>query len=330
MNSRNENIRIQKGIVIIAILLFVLKIAAWYLTGSVAILTDALESIVNVISGFIGLSSLMIAARPKDHSHPYGHGKVEFISAGAEGTMILIAGLYIIRESVRSLWHPPELSQLSTGIVIVGISAVVNFGTGYWAYRTGKRNHSPALMASGRHLQTDTYTTIGIIAGLLLVQWTDLIWMDAVTALIVALLIIRMGWTIIRKAIAGIMDESDEQLLKELVAYLQANRDPNWVDLHNLRIVKYGSVLHVDCHLTVPWYFTVKEGHTETEKLEELIHQEFGERIELNIHTDYCHDFSCPLCAIEECEVRQHPFKERKEWTVTNVVSVKKHRLSKD
>jgi cation diffusion facilitator family transporter len=273
---------------------------------------------------------LIIAARPKDHSHPYGHGKVEFISAGAEGTMILIAGLYIIWESVRSFWYPPELAQLNTGIVIVGISAIVNFGTGYWAYRTGKRNHSPALMASGRHLQTDTYTTIGIIAGLLLVQWTDLIWMDAVTALIVAFLIIRMGWAIIRKAIAGIMDESDEQLLEELVAYLQANRDQNWVDLHNLRIVKYGSVLHVDCHLTVPWYFTVKEGHTETEKLEELIHKEFGERIELNIHTDYCHDFSCPLCAIEDCQVRKHAFREHKKWTVANVVSVKKHRLSKE
>lgn len=327
MTSQKENIRIQKFIVAIAIILFVIKIVAWNLTQSVAILTDALESIVNVVSGVIGLISLSIAARPRDRSHPYGHGKIEFISAGIEGTLISIAGLFIIYEAGMSFLEPPQLDQLNWGIGIISFSALVNYGFGTWAYKTGKRNKSLALMASGRHLQTDTYTTLGIIVGLFLISVTEAIWLDGAVAIVFAIFIIRMGFRILRQAIAGIMDESDQKLLKEMVNYLQENRQTNWVDLHNLRIVKYGSVLHIDCHLTLPWYLNIKQGHDETDKLEALILERFGSRIELNIHTDYCHDFSCQLCDIEDCEVRKAPFNRKLEWTVENVVSREKHRL---
>ena len=327
MKSQQENIRVQKYIVSIAVVLFVIKVIAWYLTQSVAILTDALESIVNVVSGIIGLMSLRIAARPRDRSHPYGHGKIEFISAGIEGTLITVAGLFIIFEAGISFIEPPELEQLNWGIAIISFSALVNYGFGTWAYRTGKRNNSLALMASGRHLQTDTYTTLGIITGLFLLSVTNALWLDGAVAIIFALLIIRMGYKILRRAIAGIMDESDQQLLKEMVSYLQENRHTNWVDLHNLRIVKYGSVLHIDCHLTLPWYFNIQQGHDETDRLEELISERFGSRIELNIHSDYCHDFSCPLCDIKDCEVRKAPFEHEVEWTVEKVVSREKHRL---
>lgn len=327
MKSQQENIRVQKFIVSIAILLFVIKVVAWYLTQSVAILTDALESIVNVVSGIIGLISLSIAARPKDKSHPYGHGKIEFISAGIEGTLIMVAGLFIIYEATLSFIEPPELEQLNWGIAIISFSAVLNYAFGTWAYKTGKRNNSLALMASGKHLQTDTYTTLGIIVGLFLISVTDANWLDGAVAILFSVFIIRMGFKILRQAIAGIMDESDQQLLKEMVGYLQEHRHDNWVDLHNLRIVKYGSVLHIDCHLTLPWYFNIKQGHDETDNLEELISERFGSRIELNIHTDYCHDFSCALCEINECDVRKSPFKRRVDWTVENVVSINKHRL---
>lgn len=327
MKSQHENIRVQKFIVTIAVILFLIKVIAWYLTQSVAILTDSLESIVNIISGVIGLISLTIAARPRDYNHPYGHGKIEFISAGIEGTLITLAGFFIIYEAGMSFLNPPELEQLNWGIAIISFSAVVNYGFGTWAYRTGKKNNSLALMASGRHLQTDTYTTLGIIVGLFLISVTDAFWLDGAVAILFAFFIIKMGYKILRRAIAGIMDESDEQLLKEMVSYLQENRQTNWVDLHNLRIVKYGSVLHIDCHLTLPWYFNIKQGHDETDKLDDLISDRFGSRIELNIHTDYCHDFSCPLCDIEDCEVRKTPYEAEVEWKVENVVSKEKHRL---
>lgn len=327
MKMSFENIKLQKYIVSIAILLFIIKMVAWYLTKSVAIFTDGLESIVNVISGFVGLYSLKLAAVPRDNNHPYGHGKVEFISSGIEGTLIMAAGLFIIYKAVLSFFTPPTLSKLDTGIIIISISAVFNYGFGLWAVRTGRRNNSVALEASGQHLQADTYTTLGIIVGLLLLQYTGFLWIDGAVAIIFALLIMYTGYKILRSAIAGIMDESDEELLSEMVDYLQKNRDTNWVDLHNLRIIKYGSVLHIDCHLTLPWYFTVKQGHDETDKLEALILDEFGDLIELMIHTDYCEDFSCSLCAIENCEVRQAPFQRQVEWTVAKVVSKKKHNL---
>jgi cation diffusion facilitator family transporter len=301
---------------------------AWNLTNSVAVLTDGLESVVNVLSGFIGLYSLYLSARPRDANHPYGHGKVEFISAGIEGTLITLAGLFIVVEAIQSFIDPEPLRSLDIGIVLIGISAAINYGFGYWAYQTGKKNDSLALQASGKHLQTDTYTTIGIIAGLVLIRFTNILWLDGAVAIIFALLIIRMGVKILRAAVAGIMDESDEQLLEELVAYLQKHREDNWVDLHNLRIIKYGRVLHVDCHLTLPWYLNVREAHAEVEQLEAQIADKFGNRIELFVHTDYCLDFSCSICKVEDCAVRKHPFQEQLEWTVENVASNEKHRLA--
>ncbi len=327
MHYSKENIKIQKHIVVVAILLFIIKIAAWQLTRSVAILTDSLESIVNVMSGFFGLYSLQLAAVPRDKSHPYGHGKIEFISAGMEGTLITLAGLFIIYKAVVSFFDPVEITRLDTGLYIIAISAVINYAFGFWAVNTGKKNNSPALQASGQHLKTDTYTTIGIILGLLLLKLTGLWWIDGITALVFAFIIVFTGYKIVRGAIAGIMDESDEKLLKEIVDYLQENRQPNWVDIHNLRIVKYGAVMHIDLHLTIPWYFTIKQGHDETDKLEQLISEKFGSQIELMIHTDYCEDFSCQICRVADCKYRKAPFVKQIEWTVENVTSKEKHRL---
>lgn len=326
-NKGKENIRVQKFIVVVAVILFVLKLTAWYFTGSVAVLTDGLESIVNVISGFIGLYSLYLSAKPKDSNHPYGHGKVEFISAGIEGALIFVAGLLIIMEAIKSFIDPEPLRSLDLGIILVAISAVINYAFGYWAYQTGKRNDSLALQASGKHLQTDTYTTFGIIAGLVFIRFTGIEWVDGVVAIFFALLIMRMGVRILRQAVAGIMDESDEDLLDEMIEFLQENRDPKWIDLHNLRIIKYGRILHVDCHLTLPWYLTVKEAHAELDNIEELITKKFGNRIEIFIHTDYCMEFSCRLCQIENCDVRQHKFEEAIKWTTENVASDGKHNL---
>lgn len=327
MTKGKENIRVQKFILTVAVILFVIKMVAWYLTGSVAVLTDGLESIVNMISGFVGLYSLIISAKPRDANHPYGHGKIEFISAGIEGTLITIAGLYIIYEAGMSFIYPEPLQKLDLGIILIAISGVINYVFGWWALNTGKKNNSLALQASGKHLQTDTYTTIGIIAGLILLRFTDILWLDGAVAILFALIIMRTGYRILREAVAGIMDESDEDLLEELITFLQENRDPKWIDLHNLRIIKYGSILHVDCHLTLPWYLTVKEAHAELDKIEELIANKFGERIEIFIHSDFCMEFSCRLCHMEHCEVRQHPFEEEITWTVENVASDGKHKL---
>lgn len=315
--------------VVVAVVLFIVKVIAWYMTESVAILTDALESTVNVIAGFIGLYSLRVAAKPKDADHPYGHGKAEFLSAAGEGSLVIMAGCIIIYEAVVDFIHPHPLQKLDKGILLVGATAAINFIVGSVSIYKGKRNNSMALEASGRHLRTDTYSTLGIILGLGIIWYTKLIFLDGVISIIFAGIIIFTGYRILRRSIAGIMDEADMQLLNKMIAYLNAHRRENWIDLHNLRVIKYGGLLHVDCHLTVPWYLNIHEGHAEIDALTSLIRKEFGEAIEFFVHTDGCLDFSCPICIKEDCPVRKHAFEGRVEWTLENVIPNKKHERAK-
>lgn len=311
----------------ISVILLVIKFIAYYLTRSVAVLTDALESIVNVAAGFIGLYSLFIAAKPRDINHPYGHGKAEFLSAAVEGTLILSAGAIIIYKAVQHLIFPIAITSIDQGILLVGATAVINLAVGLVGVRFGKRNRSLALIASGRHLISDSYSTFGIIVGLLLILFTKLFWIDSVVAILFGLFIIYTGYRIIRGSIAGIMDEADEELLTRMIQLLNLNRRENWVDLHNFRVIKYGSVLHVDCHLTVPWYLNVQEAHAEIEAFGALIRKEFGELLELFVHSDGCLYVQCPICIKPNCPVRHHPFEKRIEWTRENTLQDKKHQL---
>ena len=327
MTASKENINVQKLVVVVGLVLFVIKIVAWYITNSVAILTDALESTVNVVASFIGLYSLNLSAKPRDVEHPYGHGKVEFISAGIEGTLITVAGLIIIYEAINNLQHPHEIGQLDYGILLIAGAAAVNYAVGFLAVKRGRKNKSLALIASGRHLQSDTYTTIGIIAGLILLKFTGWAWVDSTVALIFAFIIIFTGLKILRSSIAGIMDEADRELIGEAVTYLNEHREFNWIDIHNLRIIKYGSVLHLDFHLTLPWFLNLHEAHDEIDKIDRLMRDKFGESLEMFVHTDGCLDFSCKICKKQDCKVRQAPFIKRIEWNVENISSNRKHQV---
>lgn len=325
LQSALYNLKIQKRIAALSVLLLVAKTVAWYLTGSVAILTDAFESIVNVAAGLIGVYSLYISAKPRDEDHPYGHGKAEFISAAVEGTLISIAGLIIIYEAFNNLIHPHSIQKLDYGIILVAITGAINYFAGAVCIRTGKRNNSLALISTGKHLQTDTWSTMGIVVGLILILVTNLVWLDSAVAIVFALFIIYTGYKILRSSLAGIMDEADTALLEKMVQMLNANRRPNWIDLHNLRIIKYGSTIHVDCHLTVPWYLNVHEAHEEIDALSNLVKQEYGETVELFVHSDGCLDFSCRICTKADCPVRKHAFEKKIEWTMENVSSNRKH-----
>ena len=327
MKAQTQNLQLQKWVAAISVLLLAAKFIAYYLTNSVSILTDALESIVNVAAGFIGLYSLYIAAKPRDIDHPYGHGKAEFISAAIEGTLITSAGAIIIYKAIRSFITPVELQKLDYGIYLVAGAAIINFLVGFITERKGKRSNSLALIASGKHLKSDSYSTLGIIVGLILIYYTKLKWIDPAVAIIFGIIIIYTGYKILRRSIAGIMDEADIELLKKIVDLLNKNKRENWVDLHNLRVIKYGSILHVDCHLTVPWYLNVNEAHVEVDALSSLVRQEFGESVELFVHVDGCLPFSCKVCNKQNCNERKHNFEKRIDWTLENVLQDKKHRL---
>ncbi|MFN3783812.1 MAG: cation diffusion facilitator family transporter [Spirosomataceae bacterium] len=325
MNAAQQNYRFQKIIVIIGSILFIVKLIAWYMTSSVAILTDALESTINVISGFVGLYSLYLSAQPQDTNHPYGHGKVEFLSAAVEGSLISIAGVIIMYESILKWQNPSPVHQLDIGLLLIGGTAAANFILGKLAIQQGEKSNSLALIASGKHLQTDTYSTFGIMFGLILLLLTDLQWIDSAVAMGFGLMIIYTGYKILRDSVAGIMDEADTTLLGELVDMLEKNRKENWIDLHNLRIIKYGSNLHIDCHVTLPWYFTVREAHDELEAFNDLVTARFGKEVELFIHTDGCLPLSCQICQKKGCNERVTPFSERITWTVKNSILDQKH-----
>jgi len=327
LEERHNNLKLQRYIAIASAILLTAKFTAYYLTHSVSILTDALESIVNVVAGFIGLYSLYLSAKPKDIDHPYGHGKAEFLSAAVEGTLILSAGVLIVYSGARNLAYPVVLHNLDVGIYLVAGSGMINWLLGAVSLRQGKKNNSLALVASGKHLQTDTYSSAAIIVGLVLINYTHYLWIDGAIAIAFGLFIIYTGYKILRTALAGIMDKADMELLDKMVDLLNKNRKQNWIDLHNLRVIKYGTVLHLDCHMTVPWYLNVHQAHDEIDELAKLIRNNFGETLELFVHSDGCLYFQCHICKKEDCPVRQHPFKEQVEWTLENALQNEKHGL---
>lgn len=324
--QNNQNFRFQLLIVGVGILLFVVKFIAYFLTQSVAILTDALESTINVFSGMFALYSLYLSALPRDKNHPYGHGKIEFISASIEGILIGIAGLSILYKVYESFAHPTELSSVAYGTYLIAFTALINYAMGYLAIKKGKQQHSPTLVATGKHLQTDTYSTLGIIIGLVLISMTNILWIDSVTALIFGLLILYTSYSILRESVSGIMDETDQQLLQTIAILLQNNRRKHWIDVHNLRIIKYGATLHIDCHMTIPWYYNTEEGHREIEVFEDIVKDYFGDRVEMFVHLDACREFSCSLCNLNDCPMRKHSFVKEIEWNAENICENNKHK----
>ncbi|TPE45812.1 cation diffusion facilitator family transporter [Pontibacter mangrovi] len=327
INNLSENIRLQLFVVLVGVVLLIAKFLAFMLTNSNAILTDALESIINVVAGAFSLYSLVLSARPKDENHPYGHGKIEFVAATLEGALILVAGGAIIVKSILNLIKPIPLYQLDLGIILTAAAGLVNYIVGFITERKGRQNNSLVLAAGGKHLKTDAYSTVGILIGLLLIYITGMVWLDSVVAIAFGLMIGFTGYRILRSSIAGIMDEADYELLQRIVQALSENRRENWIDIHNLRVIKYGSTLHIDCHLTVPWYLNVQEAHDEVEAVAQLVREKIDPSIELFIHTDPCILPSCAVCTKSDCQVRRQPFRERVEWDFEKVIADRKHGL---
>lgn len=324
-SAGKEKFAFQRNVAIIGIVLFAGKLIAWHLTNSDAVFSDAMESIVNIIAAFMGLYSLYLAAKPKDHDHPYGHGKVEFVTSGVEGALIIFAGIMIIVEATDSLLHGNTLQKLDWGIVIIAATAIINYLVGYISVKKGVKENSLVLQSSGKHLQSDTITTAGVVISLILVYFTGLNWIDAVVAMIFGGYIIYVGYGIIRKALSGIMDEADLAMVERLATFLNENRKNEWIDVHNVRIQQHGSKLHLDGHITLPWYFELRDAHSEMEDMMLKIAKNTDRTVEFNLHMDDCKPFSCEICQISECKVRQKPFVKKIDWTAKTISQPDKH-----
>ncbi len=310
-----KNLRLQGWVLAGGLVLFGIKWVAWYKTGSNAILTDALESIVNLLAGLMGLYSLQLAARPKDENHPYGHGKIEFVSASIEGTLITVAGALTIYKSIYNIWFPESIQALDLGLGLIAFAGVVNYIMGYSLERQGEKHRSLLLIASGKHLKSDAYSTIGLIIGIGLILLTNYYWLDTLIAIGLGGMLSITGIRILRRSLGGIMDETDEPLLAEFVEILKKARKPTWIDIHNVRIIRYGATLHVDAHVTLPWYMDLKTVHDEVNLIELAFNDGQTHPTEFFIHNDPCHSGSCKICRIPDCKVRVYPQEQDIEWT---------------
>lgn len=320
--------KLQLVVLCIGALLMVIKFATWWLTNSNAVLSDASESIINIAAGVFALYSLTLAAKPKDSNHPYGHGKIEFLSAGFEGGLIFLAGVGIIAKAIYNLRFPQNLQSLDIALYLTVFTGFINYIMGAVLEKRGRQASSLTLVASGKHLKSDAWSSAGLVIGLLIVAISKMPLLDSVIAAIFGCVILYTGFQLLRKSIAGIMDEADYQLIEQMVKVLDQNRRPNWIDVHNFRVIKYGATLHIDCHITVPWYFNTRESHSEVKAFERLVDEKSELPVELFVHVDPCEQgISCRICTKTDCNVRAQPCSEYIEWNLENVMADMHHHV---
>jgi len=300
---------------LVSIVLMAAKFYAYRLTDSSAILSDALESIINVVASSFALGSVILAAIPPDENHPYGHRKIEYFSAGFEGAFIILAALGIFKVGVAHIIHPPEISELGWGLLIlVGVS-IANLLLGIMLIRTGRRTRSLTLIADGKHVMTDVYVTVGVLLGLLMVHLTGWLWLDGTVACLVGINILISGGSLVREAFSGLMNASDPELLEEISELLARHRKDIWIDVHQLRAWSSGNLIHMDFHLILPSNFTLEIAHREGKDLENLIKAHFEGRAGVLIHLDPCTDPDCPICLREKCDLRGNDMEKEIPWS---------------
>ena len=325
-HSKNRDLFYIRLSFILSTIICAVKFVAWFVTGSLVILSDALESIINVVASAFAWYSIYLSNKPKDREHPYGHGKIEFFSIGFEGAMILIAGFGILIQAILFFFNPTPVQDLTTGLWLTMAGGAANFLLGYFLLQKGKQHNSLTLQGNGKHILSDSYTSIGVLLAIVLIMLTGYQWIDPLASTIAAAIIIFTGFKLMRKSVQGLMDEVDMKIVDELVEILKEQRHVNWIDMHNLRVQQYGNFYHVDCHVTMPYYFSLEEVHEEITSLDKLLNSKFQKgTIEFFIHTDPCISSSCAHCQLTDCKVRKHPFQHTIEWSRENLLPNRKH-----
>ena len=316
-HDRRVRMRQRAAIVslVVAIVLFGTKFLAWTMTGSAAILSDALESIVNIVAAGMAWFSVWFGSQPADENHPYGHGKIEDFSAGVEGSLIVLAAIGILWSAVPRFFDPVVLQSIDRGVLLVLGAAIANAVLGWYLIREGREQHSRALEADGRHVLTDVWTSGGAIVALGLVTITGQLWIDPLMACLIAGSILVSGGRLIRESVGRLMDEADDEALDRIAAHLERHRRPQWVDVHELRAWWSGDVLHVDLHLALPRFWSIEQSHAEATALERVVGEAAGRRSSVVVHVDPCRSPSCPTCGVEGCPVRAYALEGEPEWT---------------
>jgi len=306
---------------ITSLTLLLAKFGAYYLTDSKAVFSDAIESIINVVTAAFLMLSISVSSKPVDEDHPYGHGKIESFSAGLEGGLIIVAAIMILVESIPVFFAPQPPRNLGLGLYILGGAGAVNLVVGGYLMRAGRTYKSEAISADGRHLLTDFYTSAGVIIGLLLYRLTGFPWLDPLLACLVALNILIPGISLLAKSFKNLMDEADPELLERIVQGLNTIKKPGWLYPHKLRALRSGRYHHVDLHISLPHYWTLTQVHEAEQEITQALLDALGEEGDIMIHVDPCEPPYCPICNVDNCSARKAEFNSAPHWSVKEVIS---------
>jgi cation diffusion facilitator family transporter len=252
-----------------AIVTMGLKATGYWLTGSVGLLSDAIESIVNLVGGIMALAMLTIAARPADDEHAYGHGKAEYFSSGVEGTLILVAAISIAIAAVERIFAPKALEQVGLGLGVSIAASLINLGVALTLLRVGRKNSSITLEANAQHLLTDVWTSAGVLTGVVMVALTGWNQLDPVVALLVAANIVWTGVSIVRRSVGGLMDRSLPQNEQKVIKDILGRYEAQGIQCHDIRTRQAGARSFLSLHVQTPGGWTVKRGHDVIDCLED-------------------------------------------------------------
>lgn len=332
MGIKDKNFRTKVKaisiVLILSILIMLVKFVAYYVTKSNALLSDALESFINIATSSFTLYSIYYSAKLKDHDHPYGHGKIEYLAVGFEGALILGTGVYILYEAFNHFIHPEPLQNVDLGIMITASTGLFMYFIGSFLKKKGRELDSITLVADGEHFHLDTITSVALIVGLVLYHLTNSPWIDPLLAVLLAVHIMMSGYKLTKESIDRLLDKADFDTIQSVVNSLTKNRKDNWIDIHNLRMQRFGNIIHIDCHLTLPFYFPLDQVHAEIKNLEADLNKDFHHEVELFVHTDPCNEeFPCNLCSVQDCAFRKQEHLQTVEWNIKNLMANKKHQL---
>jgi cation diffusion facilitator family transporter len=326
---KKQELRLITFSILLSAVICAIKFYTYYISRSVVVLSDALESIINIVAGVFAFYSIYLTAQPSDSNHPYGHGKIEFFSIGFEGAMIAFAGIGIIYSAVIHYLHPQPLQDLHSALWLIAATGLMNGGIGWWLKRRGKALQSLTLEGNGRHILSDSYSSVGVLVAVAIIDLAGWLWVDPLASVIAGALILISGFQLLRKSVSGLMDETDLEVVDEIVGILSSHREPAWIDIHNMRVQRYGTHYHVDCHLTLPYYYTLETVHDIVSRLDHIVNENFTKgQIEFFIHTDPCVFECCHYCSVAHCPARKEPNTLTIKWTKENVLPNRKHYLA--
>lgn len=318
-HSDDENQKLRMNAiwlsVAVSIALLGLKFLTYRLTHSSGVLSDALESIINVVASIFASLSIWMAAKPPDPDHPYGHGKIEYFSAGFEGALIIGAAAGIFYSGFQHLLAPHPLPNLGKGLLILFGATAINLLLGLYLVRIGRRTDSLALTADGKHILTDVYSSVAVVVGLFLVYLTGWLRFDGAVACLVGINILITGGKLVYQSFLRLMDTSDPELLDCIARLLSQNRRLDWVDIHQLRAWRAGSMIHIDLHLVLPEDISLEKAHQEAKILENMLIDEFKGKAGILVHMDPCKPDECPACRRQMCDLRSSEHDDEAVWS---------------